>query len=293
VADFTKEISHEATAVGFEDEGQDCVGGIVGQAGQRDMQSVPDQPESVLPVAGQVIGGGAPGLRREDEGGGSVAVEGQESALAADHRGLDGGVKKKRGRAVIRRASKSVAARNEAVLERLRDLKGDHPFWGYRHCWAHLRYVDKLDVNKKRVYRLLREHGLLATQTKHAVPRTSTRSKPRPDRPNQWWGIDMTKALTESGWAYVVLVLDWYTKKVVGHHCGRTATSGEWLTALDRGLESSVSRRGQGSPVPRSEPTAPDVGQRFSANFGAIHAGLFGAGGSPGVYLLQQSQGER
>jgi len=85
---------------------------------------------------------------------------------------------------VSRRPSESVAARNEAILTRLRELKADHPFWGYRHCWAHLRYVDKLEVNKKRVYRLLREHGLLATQTRHAVPRASTRPKPRPDRPS-------------------------------------------------------------------------------------------------------------
>jgi putative transposase len=136
----------------------------------------------------------------------------------------------------MRRASESVAARNEAILERLRELKGEHPFWGYRHCWAHLRYVDGLEINKKRVYRLLKEHNLLATQTKHEVPRVSTRPKPRPDRPNQWWGIDMTKVITGNGWAYIVLVLDWYSKKVVGHYCGRTAIAGEWLTALDRGL---------------------------------------------------------
>jgi len=137
---------------------------------------------------------------------------------------------------VRRRASASVAARNEVILARLRELKSDHPFWGYRHCWAHLRYVDKLDVNKKRVYRLLKAHGLLASQTKHTVRRVSSRPKPRPDRPNQWWGIDMTKVLTQDGWAYLVIVLDWYSKKVVGHHCGPRAISADWLMALDRGL---------------------------------------------------------
>lgn len=135
-----------------------------------------------------------------------------------------------------RRSSESVATRNESIVERLRQLKCEHPFWGYRHCWAHLRYVDKLDVNKKRVYRLLKEQHLLATQTKHEVMRVSTRPKPRPDRPKQWWGIDMTKVMTDGGWAYLVLVLDWYTKQIVGYHCGPRATSRDWLAALDQGL---------------------------------------------------------
>jgi putative transposase len=137
---------------------------------------------------------------------------------------------------MTRRASASVTSRNEAIVARLRELKSDHPFWGYRHCWAHLRYVDQLDVNKKRVYRLLKEHSLLATQTKHEVARVSTRPKPKPDRPKQWWGIDMTKVMTECGWAYLVLVLDWYTKQIVGYHCGPRATARDWLAALDRGL---------------------------------------------------------
>jgi transposase InsO family protein len=137
----------------------------------------------------------------------------------------------------MRRPSASVAVRNEGILERLRQLKSDHPFWGYRHCWAHLRYVDRLDVNKKRVRRLMRRHNLQVTpQTTLKATRTPQRDKPRPTRPNQWWGIDMTKAITASGWAYVVIVKDWYTKKVVGHYCGPTATAHEWLIALDRGL---------------------------------------------------------
>jgi len=135
-----------------------------------------------------------------------------------------------------RQSSGSVAARNGAIVDRLRQLKSEHPFWGYRHCWAHLRYVDRQDVNKKRVYRLLKEHNLLATQTKHEVTRVSNRPKPRPDRPKQWWGIDMTKVMTGSGWAYLVVVLDWYTKQIVGYHGGSRATARDWLAALDQGL---------------------------------------------------------
>jgi putative transposase len=42
-----------------------------------------------------------------------------------------------------------VAARNAELLERIRYLKAEHPFWGYRRIWAHLRYVDGLMVNRK------------------------------------------------------------------------------------------------------------------------------------------------
>jgi len=137
----------------------------------------------------------------------------------------------------MRRASLSVAKRNEAVLERIRQIKSDHPFWGYRRVWAYLHYVDGLAVNKKRVYRLMKEHNLTVKPNHKLKPkRLSDRKKPRPNRPDQWWGIDMTKVMTESGWVYIVLVLDWYTKKVVGHYSGAQAKSCHWLDALDKGL---------------------------------------------------------
>jgi len=64
--------------------------------------------------------------------------------------------------------------------------------------------------------------------------RTSTRPKPVPIAPNQWWGIDMTKILVESfGWVYLVIVLDWYTKKIVGYHAGLQSTARHWLLAVD------------------------------------------------------------
>jgi putative transposase len=137
----------------------------------------------------------------------------------------------------MRRSSESVIIRNEALVERIRRVKSDHPFWGYRRMWAYLRYVDGLVINKKRVYRLMKEHNLtVSPNQKLRAKRLSGRPKPRPDRPNQWWGIDMTKVMTDSGWVYIVIVLDWYSKKVVGDYSGIQATSRHWLEALEQGL---------------------------------------------------------
>ena len=137
----------------------------------------------------------------------------------------------------MRNQSDSVTLRNEYVLERIKDIKGEHPFWGYRRVWAYLRYIDGLIINKKRVYRLMRENTLtVKTNTRLIAERVSERPKPKPDRPKEWWGIDMTKVLTNTGWVYVVIVLDWYTKKIVGHYSGTRATTREWLEALEKGL---------------------------------------------------------
>jgi len=85
---------------------------------------------------------------------------------------------------------------------------------------------------------LLKTNNLLVKPNLRLVAkRKVTRSKPKPTRPNEWWGIDMTKVMIDGfGWVYVVLVLDWYTKKIVGHYAGIQCKSEHWLIALDKSL---------------------------------------------------------
>lgn len=134
-----------------------------------------------------------------------------------------------------RKESESVKERNTLVAQRIKELKADHPFWGYRRIWAHLKYVDGLEVNRKRVLRLMQKHGLVVKpNTKLRATRTFRKSKPRPTQPCQWWGIDMTKAMVEGfGWMYIVAILDWYTKKIVGYYAGVQCRSCHWLEALN------------------------------------------------------------
>jgi hypothetical protein len=43
------------------------------------------------------------------------------------------------------------------------------------------------------------------------------KEKRRAERPHEIWGIDMTKFMvSDLGWVYLVIVIDWYTKKIVG-----------------------------------------------------------------------------
>ena len=137
-----------------------------------------------------------------------------------------------------RRTSRVVAERNSPLVERMKQLKSEHPFWGYRRIWAHLKYVDGLEVNKKRIFRLMQSNELLVKpDTRLKAIRTPGRSKPRPTRPCEWWGIDMTKVMVEGfGWMYIVVVLDWYTKKIVGYYAGIECRSRHWLEALNNAV---------------------------------------------------------
>ena len=127
---------------------------------------------------------------------------------------------------------------DKEFLERIKLIKLNHPFWGYRRVTAWLRHRENLKVNHKRVWRLMREHGLLAEQMVHRVKRGSKTSKPKADRPRDYWGIDMTKFMLPSvGWIYLIIVLDWYTKKIVGWNLSLRGRSTEWRAALDMAID--------------------------------------------------------
>jgi transposase InsO family protein len=83
----------------------------------------------------------------------------------------------------------------------------------------------------------MRENDLLVkpnVRLKAIRDNQNNRNKPRANRPNQFWGIDMTKIMIRSfGWLYVVVVLDWHTKKIVGYSIGSKSKAVDWLDALN------------------------------------------------------------
>ena len=105
---------------------------------------------------------------------------------------------------------------------------------GLSPIWAYLVFVERLKINKKRIYRLLRENDLLVKgDEKLKAKRTGRQPKPRPEKPNSWWGIDMTKVLTTEGWAYLVVVNDWFTKKILGVFVADRSRASDWLEAVN------------------------------------------------------------
>ena len=127
---------------------------------------------------------------------------------------------------------------NQALLERIRQLKAKHPYWGYRRIWAYLNYHEKFPVNQKRIHRIMRQNNLLVPKNrKLKAPRRAVTHKPRTIEPNRYWGIDMTKVMIPTfGWIYLHVVKDWGTKKLLSTHMSLTSKSADWITALNEAV---------------------------------------------------------
>ena len=130
---------------------------------------------------------------------------------------------------------------DQDLLTLIETIKCDHPFWGYRRVWAYLKYRLNVTVNKKRVYRIMKEQQLLVKPNLRLRAKRddqSYRNKPRASLPNQFWGTDMTKVMIKDfGWVYCVVVLDWFTKKIVGHCVDSHSKTNHWLEALHQACD--------------------------------------------------------
>lgn len=140
------------------------------------------------------------------------------------------------------------SAANLALLERIREVKAEHPSWGYRHVCAYIRYHDKLKINRKRVYRLMKKFNLTVKKNERLrARRTPLPDKLRTIKPNDIWGTDMTKVmLSNVGWAYLHVVLDWGCKKIVGYSLSERSKTEDWLDALNMAVNNQFPEGIQG-----------------------------------------------
>ena len=82
----------------------------------------------------------------------------------------------------------------------------------------------------------MKKENLLAkedTRLKAKRGKFPYKSKPKPIKPHQIWGIDMTKVLIQG-----VVALDWFTKKIISCSLSSTSKTSNWLNALDSSLNS-------------------------------------------------------
>jgi len=117
---------------------------------------------------------------------------------------------------------------NRELLVDIRRVHAQHrERYGAPRIHAELR-AEGHGVSCKRVARLMRQHGIRAraprryrvctTDSKHSLPVAVNLLDQNfvADRPDQIWLADITYIRTAEGWLYLAVILDLFTRKVVG-----------------------------------------------------------------------------
>jgi transposase InsO family protein len=87
----------------------------------------------------------------------------------------------------------------------------------------------------------MKDNALLVDVKQYKAKRRDQRAKPIAERQNQIWGTDMTKFYIDTvGWIYFVVVLDWYTKKIVGWDLSLRCKTDQWLAALNQAVDEEL-----------------------------------------------------
>jgi putative transposase len=124
-------------------------------------------------------------------------------------------------------------------------------------------------VSKKRIERLMRENGIVARHKRRFVHTTDSRhTHPiapnlldrhfEPKAANEAWAGDVTYIATGEGWLYLAVLLDLFSRRVVGWATSAVNDRGLALEALRRALRSRHPAPGLVHHTDRGSPYASD-----------------------------------
>ena len=134
-----------------------------------------------------------------------------------------------------------------SLKERIQQIAYKHPYYGYRRITAQL-HREKVSINHKRVLRMMRELGIHARIKRKYVATTNSRHNNRvypnlikdkiPTGINQVWCSDITYISILFGFVYLAVIIDIYSRKIVGYAIGKFLSPQLAIAALNMAIAS-------------------------------------------------------
>jgi putative transposase len=137
----------------------------------------------------------------------------------------------------------------DALLgQRIREIHArSRGTYGAPRVHAELRLGLDIRVGRKRVARLMRDHGLQGVHRRRrgGLTRRDPQASPAPDLvernftpagPDQLWVADITQQRTGEGWLYLAVILDAFSRRVVGWSMADHLRTELVLDALDMAI---------------------------------------------------------
>lgn len=165
---------------------------------------------------------------------------------------------------VYRRQMEREHKDEDLVLCRLIDEQYTlRPFYGSRRMVVYLGNKERI-VNRKRVQRLMRQMGLAGMAPGPNTSKKHVQHQIYPyllrgvqvSRPNQVWSTDVTYIRLARGFAYLVAVIDWYSRRVLSWRISNSMDASFCVDCLEDAL------RVHGKP----EVFNSDQGSQFTSN---------------------------
>ena len=139
--------------------------------------------------------------------------------------------------------------------DRLRQLIQQHPTFGYRRLWVLLRSQNGIIVNRKAVYRIVKQKRWFVHQ-RSSTPRPRVRGwVSRASRSNERWAMDVTHIpCGHDGWAHLAAVIDCHDRELIGYELALRSRAQEAERAVEAAcLQRFGTLRPIGAPVLRSD----------------------------------------
>lgn len=144
--------------------------------------------------------------------------------------------------------SNALKRESEAALRSaIENVVVEWPAYGYRRVTHELRRRG-IVVNHKRIARIMREEALIPRKVRKFLSTTdSGHNDPiyenlalglRPSGPDELWVADITYIRLRTGFVYLAVLLDAWSRRVVGYAVGNTLSVQLTLAALNAGVDS-------------------------------------------------------
>jgi len=134
----------------------------------------------------------------------------------------------------------------EYLIKRIIDeIYASYPEYGYRRMTSILNKDYHIHINRKRTRRYMREMGIHGfcpgpnlskrIHGKNLYPYLLRNLKI--DHPNQVWSIDVTYCRMKRGFMYMVAIIDWYSRYIVGFELSNTLDKTFVIEAIQKAIK--------------------------------------------------------
>ena len=110
------------------------------------------------------------------------------------------------------------------------EIYTNYPFYGSRRIKKELEKYRNINVNRKKIQRLMRQMGIEAIYPKKNTSKPNNRNRTYPyllknliiNKPNHVWGTDITYIRLHQGFAYLAAIMDWFSRYVISWEISNT-----------------------------------------------------------------------